>query len=224
MYFQILSWKLYVEHSEYQRVGSNWQQSIDNFLSYGDQLENKRMTIHQTFTVLNVSHLDESLAAAERCGIRSVRGSVRGAPEAECGADQSIPSQWPRSTRRPMNQRRSAVRCARGFRTLDCYYNRNAHSRPGPNMTRLLVSCDGSPPGVPFSGAISLSLALSLALFRRWLRSLLGAVNTFSSRCSRWYAASSVNRQRSSSRPCAARCAPFCSLAADLWSAAWERV
>jgi len=49
------------KHSEYQRVGSNWQQSIDNFLSYGDQLENKRMTIHQTFTVLNVSHLNESL-------------------------------------------------------------------------------------------------------------------------------------------------------------------
>ena len=47
----------------------------------------------------------------------------------------------------------SSVRCARAFRTLDFYCNRNAHSRPGPNMARPLVSCDGSPRGVPFSGA-----------------------------------------------------------------------
>ena len=47
--------------SEYQRVGSDWSQSMGNFLSYGDVLENRRMTIHQTFTVLNVNHLDASL-------------------------------------------------------------------------------------------------------------------------------------------------------------------
>ena len=41
------------KHSEYQRVGSNWHQSMQNFLSYGDALKNKRMTIHQTFTVFN---------------------------------------------------------------------------------------------------------------------------------------------------------------------------
>ena len=72
-------------------------------------------------------------------------------------------STWPRSASRPTNQRRSAVRCARAFRTLDFYCNRNAHSRPGPNMARPLVSCDGSPRGVPFSGAIVPSLSLSLS-------------------------------------------------------------
>lgn len=54
------------KHSEYQRVGSNWHQSMQNFLSYGDALKNKRMTIHQTFTVFNVSHLDESLEFYKR--------------------------------------------------------------------------------------------------------------------------------------------------------------
>jgi hypothetical protein len=62
-----------------------------------------------------------------------------------------------------MNERRPSVRCARAFRTLDFYCNRNAHSRPGPNMARPLVSCDGSPRGVPFSGAIVPSLSLSLS-------------------------------------------------------------
>jgi len=53
------------QHSEYQRVGSNWHESFNNYLEYGELLKNRRMTVHQTFTVLNVSHLDEALAFYE---------------------------------------------------------------------------------------------------------------------------------------------------------------
>jgi sulfatase maturation enzyme AslB (radical SAM superfamily) len=49
------------ELSEYQRVESNFQKSFINFLEYGDLLHNRRMTIHQTFTVINANFIDESL-------------------------------------------------------------------------------------------------------------------------------------------------------------------
>ena len=49
------------ELSEYQRVGSDFKSSFMNYLEYGDLLKNRRMTIHQTFTVLNVNKLDASL-------------------------------------------------------------------------------------------------------------------------------------------------------------------
>lgn len=49
------------ELSEYQRVGSDFKTSFMNFLEYGDLLKNRRMTVHQTFTVLNVNKLNESL-------------------------------------------------------------------------------------------------------------------------------------------------------------------
>ena len=49
------------ELSEYQRVESNFQKSFMNFLEYGDLLRNRRMTIHQTFTVINANFIDESL-------------------------------------------------------------------------------------------------------------------------------------------------------------------
>ena len=48
---------------------------------------------------------------------------------------------------------------------------------------------------------------------------LFGFAGTFDSSFTRWYAASSINRSRSSSRPCGARNDPPCSFAADLWSA-----
>ena len=48
---------------------------------------------------------------------------------------------------------------------------------------------------------------------------LFGFAGTFDSSFKRWYAASSINRSRSSSRPCGARNDPSCSFAADLWSA-----
>ena len=51
--------------NEYQRVGSKWENGLDNWLEYGEMLNNKRMVIHQTFTVLNVNHLDESLKLYE---------------------------------------------------------------------------------------------------------------------------------------------------------------
>ena len=50
------------KHNEYQRVGSVWHKGLDNFIEYGEQLKNRRLTIHQTFTVFNVSHLDEALS------------------------------------------------------------------------------------------------------------------------------------------------------------------
>ena len=50
------------KHNEYQRVGSVWHKGLDNFIEYGEQLKNRRLTIHQTFTVFNISHLDEALS------------------------------------------------------------------------------------------------------------------------------------------------------------------
>ena len=49
------------EHSMYQRVGSNWYECFDNFLEYGELLKNRQLSVHQTFTVINVSHIDEAL-------------------------------------------------------------------------------------------------------------------------------------------------------------------
>lgn len=49
------------KHSEYQRVGTNWYKCFDNFLEYSEQLHNAHTTVHQTFTVFNVSHLDEAI-------------------------------------------------------------------------------------------------------------------------------------------------------------------
>jgi len=49
------------EHSMYQRVGSDWYQNFDHFLEYGELLKNRQMSVHQTFTVINVSHIDEAL-------------------------------------------------------------------------------------------------------------------------------------------------------------------
>jgi MoaA/NifB/PqqE/SkfB family radical SAM enzyme len=49
------------KHSEYQRVGSNWYEAFDNFKQYGELLKNRRMTVHQTFTVFNVDSLDEAI-------------------------------------------------------------------------------------------------------------------------------------------------------------------
>lgn len=49
------------KHSEYQRVGSDWLESFNNFLEYGKLLNNRRMTIHQTFSVLNVNRLEAAL-------------------------------------------------------------------------------------------------------------------------------------------------------------------
>ena len=51
--------------NEYQRVGSKWENGLDNWLEYGEMLNNKRMVIHQTFTVLNINQLDESLKLYE---------------------------------------------------------------------------------------------------------------------------------------------------------------
>ena len=47
---------------EYQRVGSNGEECLNNWIEYGELLKNKRMVIHQTFTTLIVNLLDESLA------------------------------------------------------------------------------------------------------------------------------------------------------------------
>lgn len=47
--------------SEYQRIGSDWHDSMQNFLSYGDMLERRKLIVHQTFTVLNANFIDESL-------------------------------------------------------------------------------------------------------------------------------------------------------------------
>lgn len=52
-------------HSEYQRIGSSTPESFNNFIEYGELLKNRRMTVHQTFTVFNVSHLNEALAFYE---------------------------------------------------------------------------------------------------------------------------------------------------------------
>lgn len=49
------------ELSEYQRVGSDFKSSMMNWLEYGDLLNRRRLTIHQTFTILNVNKLDASL-------------------------------------------------------------------------------------------------------------------------------------------------------------------
>tara|TARA_R110000787_G_scaffold6310_4_gene22278 strand:- start:17110 stop:18342 length:1233 start_codon:yes stop_codon:yes gene_type:complete len=51
--------------NEYQRVGSNWEEGLSNWLEYRDLLTKKRMVIHQTFSVLNVNTIDESLALYE---------------------------------------------------------------------------------------------------------------------------------------------------------------
>lgn len=51
--------------NEYQRVGSKWHEGLNNFIEYGELLKNRRMIIHQTFTVLNVNKLDESLKLYE---------------------------------------------------------------------------------------------------------------------------------------------------------------
>ena len=47
--------------NEYQRVGSKWQEGLDHWIEYGKMLKNKRMIVHQTFSVLNINHVDESL-------------------------------------------------------------------------------------------------------------------------------------------------------------------
>lgn len=52
--------------SMYQRQTSDWYQCFDNFLEYGELLKNRQMTIHQTFSVINVSHVDESIAFYEK--------------------------------------------------------------------------------------------------------------------------------------------------------------
>lgn len=49
------------KHSMYQRVGSDWYECFNNFLEYKELLNNGTFSIHQTFTILNVSHLDEAL-------------------------------------------------------------------------------------------------------------------------------------------------------------------
>jgi len=49
------------KHSMYQRVGSDWYECFDHFLEYSELLKNRQMSVHQTFTVLNVSHLNESI-------------------------------------------------------------------------------------------------------------------------------------------------------------------
>lgn len=49
------------KHSEYQRVGSKFAESLMNFMDYGDLLHNRHMTVHQTFTVLNVNKIDAAL-------------------------------------------------------------------------------------------------------------------------------------------------------------------
>lgn len=51
--------------NEYQRVGSKWHEGLNNFIEYGELLKNRRMIIHQTFTVLNVNKIDESLKLYE---------------------------------------------------------------------------------------------------------------------------------------------------------------
>lgn len=52
--------------SMYQRQGSDWYKCFDNYLEYGEVLKNRSMNVHQTFTALNVSHLDESIAFYEK--------------------------------------------------------------------------------------------------------------------------------------------------------------
>lgn len=49
------------ELNDYQRVGAKWHEGLNNFIEYGELLKKRRMIIHQTFTVLNVNKLDESL-------------------------------------------------------------------------------------------------------------------------------------------------------------------
>lgn len=51
--------------NEYQRIGSKWHEGLNNFIEYGEMLQNRRMIIHQTFTVLNINKLDESLKLYE---------------------------------------------------------------------------------------------------------------------------------------------------------------
>ena len=52
--------------SMYQRQGSDWYSCFDNYLEYGEKLKTRSMNVHQTFSVINVSHVDESIAFYEK--------------------------------------------------------------------------------------------------------------------------------------------------------------
>jgi hypothetical protein len=77
-------------------------------------------------------------------------------------------SPWPRSASRPTNQRRSAVRCARGLRPPFSVSSRNPLSPRGPPLRRPLVV-------VPRLTVSRFLRCMLLLLLRRW--------DPFASRC-----------------------------------------